>query len=91
MSARSRFLKDREPISKHKSRFENWLSDRGYAGCSSMYPAAISTSTLVDEYLEDYPEREEYRDLIEEHAEEIGWISDYDDEGEDDEDLDTFD
>jgi hypothetical protein len=90
MATRSRFLPDRNQLSKPKARFEGWLLDQGYESCSISYPAATSASALVDEYLQDYPEREGERRRIEAHAEEIGWISDYDEDEElDVEDVDS--
>jgi hypothetical protein len=88
MSVRSRFLESRDPISKLKQRFEAWLTDMNYDGCTELYPAAVLASALVDEYLQEYPEHGKHKEAIEQHAEEIGWVSDYGAEEDDEIDPD---
>lgn len=87
MSARSDFGKH-NPISKAKKRFEDWLQRQGYEECADMYPAAVEAVSLVDEYLREYPDHEEDRSVLEHHAEGIGWVSDYQGEEEDTDDVD---
>ena len=80
----SRFI-DGEPISKPAYQFERWLRSQNYESVTEMYPAAVPAVALIDDYLQEYPERRGVRGIIIHHAEEIGWISDYRDV-EDDED-----
>jgi hypothetical protein len=69
-----------------KKNFDKWLKRSGYDKASEMYPGAFQAVSLVDEYFEEYPEREQQRDAVEQYAEEIGWISDYVEDEEDPDD-----
>ena len=60
---------------------------QAYESVSDAYPAAVLAISLVDEYLDDCTEYARFRVLIEQHAENIGWISNYEFEDETDDDI----
>jgi hypothetical protein len=60
------------------ARFKRWLRSRGYSFVSEDYPAAVHASTLVDEFLDEYPEFVRARHNIEHTLERMGgYVSDY--------------
>ena len=77
MSKRSSFIKGSGPLSKAEKKFEQWLTNEGYQAVSDMYPAAVEVITLVDDYIREFPERAADRRELEQHSEDIGFVSDY--------------
>lgn len=79
MSRRSRFRpRSTNPLGKTQAAFEDWLSDRDYRTAMHDTPMAVAAVTLVDAFLYDYPEFEKYEKVVRQHAEAIGFVSDYD-------------
>lgn len=85
--ARSYYVKGRR-LPSPSVRFELWLREGGYEAVSEMYPGAVRATALVYDYLQEFPERNAKLAVIEVHAKEIGWVSDYQQEEDDEEPLD---
>lgn len=85
MKPKSKFTDHCEYFSKPKRQFEKWLSDAEYSTAAECYPAAVHATALIDDFLRDYPSLEKMKILLEKHAEDIGWVSDYEElDGSDD-------
>ncbi len=83
---KSSFVKGKGKLTAAEVDFETWLTENNYYSVnSSNYPASIHAITLVQSFIDDHPEHENKTIDLEEHADDIGWISDllYEDEGED--------
>lgn len=87
---RSKFVKGGR-VTKATRRFEAWLLENAYQSASEMYPGAVEAETLVYDYINEFPERTSEETAVENHAKEIGWISDYASEVEDPEDQEEID
>lgn len=81
--ARSHYIAG-APLSKPSKKFEKWLRAQGYENCSDAYPAAVHASAFVDEYFREHADAVGTRDIVEHHAEAIGWLSNYEADDEDD-------
>lgn len=76
MRVPSRFI-DMVSVPPAVSQFERWLRRQRYCSVDETYPLAIPAVTLVDEFFNDYPELNKYRSRVTQHANAIGFISDY--------------
>lgn len=88
MSLRSKFTD--KVISKPRAKLEEWLLDLGYDSVADHYPAAIEALTLLDDFLQEFPDMIEFRSILKKHCQEIGFISDYGELDEEEEDIDNF-
>lgn len=78
---KSRFVDNCGKLTKPKLKFEHWLLERGFdAVNSNAYIGATHAAALVDEFLEDYPEFLKWSDNLYDHADEIGYVSDSQDD-----------
>lgn len=78
MAGNSKFT-NKQKLSKGEASFEKWLSNKDYFAVSDFYPGAIEASALLDEFLDENPLHNINISIIKAHAEDIGWISDYED------------
>lgn len=82
--ASSRFLPELVEISDAAARFEEWLAAEQYElaveccpyeSAEGGYQGATDAWELLDEYLPDHPEEEAFLDELQEHAAELGPMS----------------
>ncbi len=83
---RSRFVK-RVKLTKSTALLETWLKENGYEPVDELYTGALPAIDLVSDFLDDYPELSQHQDTLEDHAEAIGYISDYNTEDISDDDV----